>query len=68
VTVVGVTAVWCDRCGDAFADRDHTACVLARALEPPRFCGQCRRRLKVQVLPTGWHATCVQHGQTSQPT
>jgi len=54
---------WCDRCGEALADTDHAECRLARTLEPPRYCGRCRRRLKVQVLPSGWHATCVEHGQ-----
>ena len=54
--------VWCDRCGGAVADGDHAACRAARALEPPRFCAHCRRRLKVQVLPAAWQATCVEHG------
>jgi hypothetical protein len=54
--------VWCDRCGGALADGRHDACAAARALEPPRFCPVCRRRMKVQVLPAGWTATCVEHG------
>jgi hypothetical protein len=49
------------------ASADHVLCAGARALEPPRFCGQCRRRLKVQVLPTGWHASCVEHGPIADP-
>jgi hypothetical protein len=56
---------WCDRCGGELAGAgptDHAGCVAARALEPPRFCGRCRRRMKVQVLPAGWVATCVEHG------
>jgi hypothetical protein len=57
---------WCDRCGQAIAGRDHSACRAARELEPPRFCPVCRRRMKVQVVPTGWAATCVEHG-TSHP-
>jgi SAM-dependent methyltransferase len=52
--------IWCDRCGGALAGRDHTGC--GRALEPPRYCRYCRRRMKVQVLPAGWSATCVAHG------
>jgi hypothetical protein len=32
------------------------------ALEPPRFCTGCGRRMKVQVHPRGWSATCVEHG------
>jgi hypothetical protein len=34
-------------------------------LEPPRYCASCRRRLKVQVTPRGWSATCVEHGETT---
>jgi hypothetical protein len=57
------TAVWCDRCGEALAGgAPHAACAAARELEPPRFCPWCRRRMKVQVLPKGWSATCVEHG------
>jgi len=37
----------------------------ARAMEPPRFCPACRRRMKVQVLPAGWRAVCVEHGVTT---
>ena len=54
-------AAFCDRCGEPL-DRGHPACAAARELEPPRFCPQCRRRMKVQVVPTGWSATCVEHG------
>jgi len=59
-----VTGPYCDRCGGAVTDGDHSACARARALEPPRFCPACRRRLKVQVMPAGWVATCVEHGST----
>jgi hypothetical protein len=31
-------------------------------LEPPRYCSGCRRRMVVQVTPTGWTAKCVEHG------
>ena len=54
--------MYCDRCGRPAADGDHAGCVAARRLEPPRYCAQCRRRMKVQVVPTGWTATCVEHG------
>ncbi|WP_416905682.1 hypothetical protein [Micromonospora echinospora] len=54
--------VWCDRCGEPAGAGTHEACRVARTLEPPRFCPSCRRRMKVQVLPTGWRATCVEHG------
>ncbi|MBX6358186.1 MAG: hypothetical protein IRZ05_20350 [Micromonosporaceae bacterium] len=56
---------WCDRCGGALREGSHEACVAARRLEPPRYCPACRRRMKVQVLPAGWTATCVEHGSTS---
>ena len=52
--------VYCDRCGQPGA---HEACVAARALEPPRYCGQCGRRMVVQVTPGGWTARCVEHGE-----
>ncbi|MGK5739173.1 hypothetical protein [Micromonospora sp. URMC 103] len=54
---------WCDRCGEATGDAPHEACASARALEPPRFCARCRRRMKVQVVPVGWSAVCVEHGE-----
>ncbi|HEU4425465.1 MAG TPA: hypothetical protein VFR67_23265 [Pilimelia sp.] len=60
----GGPAGWCDRCGKELSEGTHNACRAARELEPPRFCPYCRRRLKVQVLPAGWTATCVEHGQT----
>ncbi|MFC8849770.1 MULTISPECIES: hypothetical protein [unclassified Micromonospora] len=63
-TGAGVTTgVWCDRCGEPADGGDHAACRSARELEPPRFCARCRRRMKVQVLPVGWAAVCVEHGE-----
>ncbi|WP_396888723.1 biotin synthase auxiliary protein BsaP [Micromonospora reichwaldensis] len=59
----GASAVWCDRCGEAVAAGSHDGCAAARELEPPRFCAHCRRRMKVQVLPVGWAAVCVEHGE-----
>ncbi|WP_196205982.1 biotin synthase auxiliary protein BsaP [Plantactinospora alkalitolerans] len=56
------TGLWCDRCGEPVDGGGHPACQVARELEPPRFCPRCRRRMKVQVLPSGWSATCVEHG------
>jgi hypothetical protein len=53
---------FCDRCGRRLGDGDHGGCLLARRLEPPRFCPDCGRRMKVQVVPTGWTATCAEHG------
>nr|WP_051367580.1 hypothetical protein [Hamadaea tsunoensis] len=57
----------CPRCGRPLdGPAAHDACRAALELEPPRFCGDCGRRMKVQVVPTGWTATCVEHGiQTS---
>jgi hypothetical protein len=60
-----VAAVWCDRCGEALAEGGpHESCRAARRLEPPRYCPACRRRMKVQILPAGWSAVCVEHGET----
>lgn len=58
---------YCGRCGEPEQDGDrpvrHVDCHRALALEPPRYCGQCRRRLIVQVLPTAWTARCSVHGE-----
>ncbi|MEU8298506.1 hypothetical protein AB0C04_14615 [Micromonospora sp. NPDC048909] len=59
----GTAPTWCDRCGETAGVGAHGACARARALEPPRFCAHCRRRMKVQVLPVGWSAVCVEHGE-----
>ena len=50
---------YCGLCGKAGC---HRACEQALALEPPRYCTQCRRRMVVQVVPDGWSARCVEHG------
>ncbi|WP_073258643.1 hypothetical protein [Cryptosporangium aurantiacum] len=55
---------YCGRCGEPLDGREHDACVRALALEPPRFCPSCRRRMVVQVTPVGWSARCSQHGVT----
>lgn len=52
----------CDACG---RPGEHPACRAARALEPPRYCSACGRRMVVQVTPTGWTARCVAHGTLS---
>jgi hypothetical protein len=54
---------FCDRCGRPLSDGDHSGCRAARRLEPPRYCPDCGRRMKVQVVPSGWTATCVEHGR-----
>ena len=58
-----MTAAYCDRCGQPLDEAPHAACARARELEPPRYCGQCRRRMVVQVTPAGWTARCAQHGE-----
>jgi len=54
---------YCDHCGRPLAAGGHDGCRAARELEPPRWCGRCRRRMVVQVTPTGWTARCVEHGE-----
>lgn len=49
---------WCSHCGEPGVQHDQP-------LEPPRYCTRCRRRMVVQVLPTGWTARCVEHGTTN---
>ena len=56
---------WCGQCGEELDAEGHAACRRRAELDPPRFCGDCRRRMVVQVTPTGWTARCVEHGQTS---
>lgn len=52
---------YCGHCGEP-APTPHRPCVARLGLEPPRYCAQCRRRLIVQVLPTGFTARCSAHG------
>lgn len=52
----------CAHCGEPGT---HPVCVAALALEPPRYCVWCGRRMVVQVHPTGWAAKCVEHGTSS---
>nr|WP_091516185.1 hypothetical protein [Amycolatopsis sacchari] len=50
-------------CGEPRDTGEHARCRSPRAaLEPPRFCAECARRLVVQVTPTGWEARCSRHG------
>ncbi len=46
---------WCGHCGEPGVEHPSP-------LDPPRFCTRCRRRMVVQVHPTGWSARCVEHG------
>lgn len=58
--------LYCTRCGKRPDEADHAACRRwLAAEEPPRFCAQCARRMKVQVVPTGWAAQCSRHGLVS---
>ena len=54
---------FCDQCGEDQGGDGHARCRPARELEPPRYCARCRRRMVVQVHPTGWTARCSEHGQ-----
>jgi hypothetical protein len=58
---------FCGHCGDPDeagppASDEHRRCGELLTLEPPRYCALCRRRMKVQVTPTGWSAECSRHG------
>ena len=57
--------MFCAHCGEPVAAGDHASCRARLALEPPRYCVECRRRMKVQVRPRGWTAACVEHGVLS---
>jgi hypothetical protein len=57
-------SAYCDHCGRPEDEGEHARCATARLMEPPRYCAACRRRLVVQVTPTGWAARCVEHGST----
>ncbi|MPZ96638.1 MAG: hypothetical protein GEU96_17430 [Propionibacteriales bacterium] len=59
------TPVFCDHCGERLSAGSHDTCRARRRLEPPRYCSQCRRRMVVQVIPQGWTARCVEHGETT---
>lgn len=55
-------AAWCGQCGSALTAEGHDACRRQAELDPPRYCPDCRRRMVVQVTPTGWSARCSEHG------
>lgn len=50
---------FCGHCGEPGASHPDP-------LDPPRYCTRCRRRMVVQVHPTGWSARCVEHGVITQ--
>ena len=62
------TGSFCGHCGEPDdggtrqASDPHLRCREQLELEPPRYCGYCRRRMKVQVTPLGWTAQCARHG------
>jgi hypothetical protein len=69
-------AVFCGHCGEprtketsddgsAPPSNVHQTCEARLQLEPPRYCAHCGRRLKVQVSPFGWLASCSRHGIAS---
>jgi ribosomal protein S18 acetylase RimI-like enzyme len=58
-------APWCGHCGEELTPEGHAACRRMADLDPPRYCAHCRRRMVVQVTPTGWTARCVEHGTRS---
>jgi hypothetical protein len=57
------TLLYCGHCGRDQADGSHEDCRRALAMEPPRYCADCRRRMVVQVHPMGWTAKCSVHGE-----
>ncbi len=59
-------APWCGQCGRELAGERHERC--RDGLEPPRYCAQCRRRMVVQVTPSGWSARCTEHGSIAGST
>ncbi|WP_439898958.1 biotin synthase auxiliary protein BsaP [Paenarthrobacter aurescens] len=64
ITTSVLTEGYCGHCGGEDPTSDpHRSCQQQLAMEPPRFCPQCRRRMKVQVTPLGWTADCSRHGR-----
>ncbi len=58
---------WCGQCGQELTGEGHDRCRRQSELDPPRYCALCRRRMVVQVTPTGWSARCVEHGLRTSP-
>ncbi|SDM90047.1 biotin synthase auxiliary protein BsaP [Allokutzneria albata] len=54
--------VYCETCGKPLADNEHAVCRARQEINPPRYCRECRRRMVVQITPTGWSARCSVHG------
>ena len=68
LTARPTTGDYCGYCGKLSDGGDgppsdvHRRCGERLAMEPPRYCAACRRRMKVQVAPLGWTAECSRHG------
>lgn len=68
VSSSAATAQFCGHCGEPSdggtgpTSGVHRRCGERLAMEPPRYCAACRRRMKVQVTPLGWSAECSRHG------
>lgn len=62
MSAIGAEPAFCGHCGSALDQQRHERCELRAALEPPRYCVSCGRRMIVQVTPTGWRARCSRHG------
>ena len=61
---VRLVNAFCGCCGGRLDAGGHERCPARLALEPPRFCAACGRRMVVQVTPAGWWAECSRHGRT----
>lgn len=61
---MSLPAPYCDGCGRRATDC-ATGGECRGEFEPPRFCAQCGKRLRVLIIPTGWTATCRTHGEIS---
>jgi hypothetical protein len=55
-----VAAAFCSRCGEALEAHEHCdrAGRPGTPLDPPRFCGDCGRKLTIQVEPAGYSVFC----------
>ncbi|WP_083435416.1 biotin synthase auxiliary protein BsaP [Pseudarthrobacter siccitolerans] len=68
VSTSTTTAKFCGHCGEPSdsgtgpTSEVHRRCGELLAMEPPRYCPACRRRMKVQVTPLGWSGQCARHG------
>jgi hypothetical protein len=56
-----MTAAYCTGCGQATAECRSGGMCRGR-YEPLRYCPDCGRRLRVVIIPTGWTASCRDHG------